>query len=176
MSTAGNGAGSAILTRLDALEKKIDRLLAHLGANGSASGNSGTQTGNAATVAQIKGERGDPKIRMVPKSWHGESYKGMLASECSPDFLEVYAEQLDWFASKNEDPKKAGWDRLDAARCRRWAIEIREGRHKARPRETPAAMPPPGDDYDPSATVWDAGTPPPPDDGDAGFGSDDMPF
>ncbi len=188
MSTAnGNGAGSAILARLDALEKKLDRLMAHLGATRAASGNGAPATvgGRVGTPQDITGDRGDPKVRMVPKAWTGENFKGVCASQCSPDFLDIYADQLDWFADHpkaDADPKKADWDRLDAARCRRWALEIREGRREPGARKTHAPTPPPDD----AGTVWsggghahDGGLPPPPsDDGmpPPPFGDDDTPF
>lgn len=142
------GAGEDILARIAAAEKrlsdranetdkKIERLLAHLGANRPAQQSGGesrgqTAPGSIATVAQITGAKGDIKIRMNPRDWKGEPCKGLLSSQCPPDFLEVYADQMDYFASVNEDPKKAEWDRLDGARCRRWAIEIREGRSPAK--------------------------------------------
>lgn len=136
------GAGTAILERLAAMSKefaainaKLDRLLAQ---GTSAPQNAG---GRVAELREIEGARGDPKIRMVPRKWTGESFKGMRASQSSPDFLDVYADQLDWFASKNADENKAKWDRLDAARCRRWAVEIREGRVKQE--ATPEARPTP---------------------------------
>lgn len=164
MSGQGNGAGSAILAELaslradnKALHEKIDRLMAHLGATRSA-GTTGNDVARVVSPQDIAGDRGDPKIRMVPKKWTGENYKGSRASQCHPDFLEMYADQLDWFADnpkEGEDPKKAKWDRLDAARCRRWAIEIREGRVKQD--KAPDASPTPRSQGEPGRDEWGGG-------------------
>lgn len=170
--------------RTDALEAKIDRLLAHLGATGNARTGGGGGGSDVASVRDIQGERGDPKIGKMPRNWTGENYEGCTASQCSPDFLDFYAEFLRWKADNPRPGKEkyAEYDRRDAARCRRWAIEIREGRHKQGARSAPAAAPPPDD----GGTVWsggggyshDGGLPPPPsDDGmPPPFGDDDTPF
>lgn len=160
----GNGAGSAILAELaslradnKALHDKMDRLMAHLGATRPAATGS-DDAGRVGTPQDIAGDRGDPKVRMVPKRWTGENYKGSRASQCHPDFLDMYADQLDWFADnpkEGEDPKKAKWDRLDAARCRRWAIEIREGR--VQPNGAPAASPTPHSRGEPAGDAWASG-------------------
>lgn len=141
--SGGQGAGTRILAELASLHAKIDKLMGHLGATRSAEGGAAAG-GRVASTQEIAGDRGDPKIRMNPKAWTGESCKAFRASQCPPDFLDIYADQLDWFANnpkEGEDPKKAKWDRLDAARCRRWAVEIREGR--VRQNGAPAASPTP---------------------------------
>lgn len=181
----GNGAGSAILAEVKALREQMDRLMAHfgLGDNGRRAPNA---SGNVASVRDIQGDRGDPKIGKMPRNWTGDNFEGCSASECSPDFLDFYADFLDWKANNPRPGKEkyAEYDRRDAARCRRWGIEIREGRtQQGKPKR--AASPPPDGD-----TVWshgsggpspddDAGMPPPPDDyNGGGFGSDDsdVPF
>ena len=144
----GNGAGTAILAEIKALNAKLDALMKHfgLGANGQPA--SGAAGANVATLAQIQGEHGNPEIGRMPKNWHGPSFEGLRASECAPDFL-------DWKADNPREGKEkyAKYDRLNGARCRRWAVEIREGRHKPRTRQ-PAA-PPPGE------TTWSRGNAPP---------------
>lgn len=174
------GAGEEILARLAAMEAKLDKLAAHLGANGSAS-NGGAAGGKVATTEQIKGDHGDPEIGRMPKNWNGDNFEGLRASQCSPEFLGFYADFLDWKAANPRAGKEkyAKYDSLNAARCRRWAVEIREGRHKQSARSEQTAAPPPGDDYDHGAAVWDRGgppgrMPPPPDEG--GYGDDDAPF
>jgi hypothetical protein len=167
-SQNGAGAGTAILQRLGALEKKLDLLMVHfgLGANGKPSGGSRSTSGDIASVDDIRGQYGDVKVRMNPKRWTGEPMKGRTASQCPPDFLEIYAEQLDYFAGKQEDSKKASYDRRDAARCRRWAVEIREGRVKQAPAGAPAdnGYPADWDDTPPARpTPRSAGNTPPAD-------------
>ena len=166
------GAGEDILKQLAKQEIMLARLCAHLGIDRSPTngGNSGNGNGGAnqdggaggvAPLAAIQGDRGDVKIRMNPRDWIGEQFKGRVASQCPPDFLDIYADQMDYFASKNPDPKKAGWDILDGARCRRWAVEMRAGRVK--PAAQDEALPPaPGDDS--GANQWESSgdLPPPP--------------
>lgn len=166
------GAGEDILKQLAKQEIMLARLCAHLGIDrapasgghsnsGSAPSGAAGKTGEVATLAAIQGDRGDVKIRMNPRDWIGEQFKGRVASQCPPDFLDIYADQMDYFASKNPDPKKAGWDILDGARCRRWAVEMRAGRVK--PAAQNEALPPaPGDDS--GGNQWDSGgdLPPPP--------------
>jgi hypothetical protein len=79
-----------------------------------------------ATVFQIRGKYGTPKINFDPKSWSGRSYKGCQASDCPSDFLEAYAEALEYMVKNpkpDADPKYVVYNRRDAALCRRWAIE-----------------------------------------------------
>ncbi len=168
---------ATMLNRLDDIDRKVDRLAAHLGADRAAAGTS--QGGAVAPVSQIRGERGNPKIGKAPKNWDGPSFEGCVASECSPDYLDFHADFLDWKASNPRPGKEkyAQYDRADAARCRRWAIEIREGRYKQEARVIEG--PPPAEE--PPGTVWTAGNEgPPADDGapppDGGYGDDDQPF
>ena len=151
MSGEQSGAGTAILAEIRALHAKVDALMAHLGMHGNAAarGNGPAPSGDVADLADIQGQYGDVKIRMNPKRWTGEPMKGCTASQCPPDFLDVFAEQLEYFAGRQEDPKKADYDRRDARRCRRWAIEIRGGRVKQ------------GATADKGyPTAWDDGAPP----------------
>ncbi len=86
--------------------------------------------------------KANPKIKLKLKRWKGEDFKGKLASECSPDFLDVYAETLIWMADnprapderlspreRDEELKKqakyAAYGRIDAKRCRSWARRMR---------------------------------------------------
>lgn len=73
---------------------------------------------------------GNPLVRFDPRDWTGESCKGRQFSECPPAFLDVLAAALDYFAEKETDAKKAGYNRKDAARARGWAERIRSGKHQ----------------------------------------------
>ncbi len=152
----GAGAGAAILQAIGGvlaavvrIEGKVDLLIQHLGANRGASGAGAPAAGRVADLREIQGERGDPKIGKRPKTWEGDFPEGLRASQCHPDFLDEYAGLLDWKADHPREGKEkyADYDRRDAARCRRWAVEIREGRVK----QEIAAAPP--------ATSWDEGPP-----------------
>ncbi len=93
-----------------------------------------------ASVQQIRGQYGDPKVNFDPKQWRGASYKGAKASECEADFCEAYAETLEYMARNpkpDADPKYVGYNRKDAKLFRRWALEKRSGKAP-----TPAASKP----------------------------------
>jgi hypothetical protein len=93
-----------------------------------------------APAVDLDSPRGDPKVRMIPRDWKGEkTFKGGPMSAAPPDLLDMLAETLEYFASKNTDPKKAKYDRLDAARARAWAERKRSG-WKPLP-SSPAAAP-----------------------------------
>ena len=78
--------------------------------------------------ADIDGKYGDPTIKARdPKDWTGESMVGRKFSECPAEYLDLLAERYDYFASREEDAKKAKYNRLDAARARAWAERIRGG-------------------------------------------------
>jgi len=93
-----------------------------------------------ATDHEMSGPKADPKIRFDPKrDWidNGKpSFKGRNASGCHPDFLDLYADQLDYFVSQAQKKIDVGdqdtklkdsvkYDALDAARARTWAVRIR---------------------------------------------------
>jgi hypothetical protein len=90
-----------------------------------------------------------PKVRFdLPKKWPKESQKGRviltsngasgLGSEVDPDYLDIYAESLEYFAGQAKEKVAAGsvdandkrdaqFGELEAARCRRIAQCIRQG-------------------------------------------------
>jgi hypothetical protein len=76
----------------------------------------------------LDGEHGDPIIKAKdPRDWTGEPMKGRHFSECPPEYLDLLADRFDYFASQEQDAKKARYNRLDAARARGWAARIRAG-------------------------------------------------
>ncbi len=155
------------------LEAKVDRLLSHLGAD-RRSAQGGQGVGDVAPVSAIRGPHGDVEFKKDPPRWKGTPLAPICASQCPPEYLEVAAELFDFKADKPRPGKEdfAKYDRLNAARCRRWAIEIREGRVKQEPiREREDGPPPPADDGDSSGDM-----PPPPDDFGPPPGDDDTPF
>ena len=79
-------------------------------------------------AVNIDGPHGDPVVKAKdPKDWTGEPMKGKRFSECPPDYLEMVASRLDFFASKNTDMEKQKWELLDARRARAWAARLRNG-------------------------------------------------
>ena len=93
-----------------------------------------------ATAADIDSQYGNPKVRFdVKKKWieaGKPSQKGKTFSDCDPDFLDLYADALDYFAGESQKKVDAGtaddnakkdakFGPLDAARARGWAARIR---------------------------------------------------
>lgn len=91
-----------------------------------------TRLGLYASDEDLDGPRGNPTIRFTPKRFRGPGYVGKRYSEASPEFLDAFAEALQWMADNpktdsDEDAKKARWNLVDAARARSWARRIRSG-------------------------------------------------
>jgi hypothetical protein len=109
---------------------------------------------------------GNEEVRVNPRDWSGPSMKGQRMSECPPDFLDMLADTLDYFARKNaasnalttSGKPKADFDRKAAARARGWARRLRNGWSDA--------AEPVGDSYGTPASFGDY----PP------AGNDDIPF
>lgn len=82
-----------------------------------------------ASDADLDGPHGDPAIKAKdPRDWSGPPMTGRRFSECPPEYLDLLADRFDYFASKEEDAKKARYNQLDASRARGWAQRIRSGR------------------------------------------------
>lgn len=83
----------------------------------------------------LDGQYGNPEVRFLPRDWTGPSFKGQRYSECPPEFLDMLASSLDYFAGKDEaegattakGKPSAPFRRADAARARGWAQRIRGG-------------------------------------------------
>lgn len=97
-------------------------LLGATRATGSALGD-----GGVASDSDLDSMYGNEKIRMNPRDWTGRSHKNTMMNTADPEFLDMYAETMAYFAGKNDDAKKAGYDRKAAARARGWAARIRGG-------------------------------------------------
>ena len=81
----------------------------------------------AADDRDLDGPKGDEKIRFDPRDWKGPSQKGRTMSRSLPEFLDVYAETMTYFANNQTDAKKAGFDKKTAARALGWARRLRDG-------------------------------------------------
>lgn len=133
------------------LQKRVRELEAFVAILRAAlTGGSPNGVGAIATAADLDGKYGNPKVRCDPKDWKdagGLPRKGRLMNQCEPEFLDLYAETLEFFAQKNDaEGKKATngkpasfYDRADAARARGWAKRLREG---WQPKATQAAQAP----------------------------------
>jgi hypothetical protein len=90
-----------------------------------------------ASDADLDGQYGDPLVTAKdPRDWTGPTMKGKSFSECTPEYLDLYASRLDYFAeqaelnderSPNTNKPVAPYKRRDAARARGWAARLRHG-------------------------------------------------
>jgi hypothetical protein len=123
-------------------------------------------SGGIADERDLDSQWGNEEVRVNPRDWGGESMKGRRMSECTPQFLDMLADTLDYFARKNaasnalttSGKPKADFDRKAAARARGWARRLRNGWSDA--------AEPVGDSYGTPASLgdWPA------------TGTDDIPF
>ncbi len=131
--------------RLDALTAKVDQalrglalLVNHLGAGPRASGVSSGGAAKVASDADLDGQYGNPEVKKNPPRWKGESFVGSKMSECSPDFLDTFADFKDYCATgdreaaaaltgdeKSKKLKYAGYGEKDASLARGWAARKR---------------------------------------------------
>lgn len=101
-----------------------------------------------ATDQEMSRFKTDQKVRFNPTHWPGEPRKGLALIQCEPNFLEAYADQIEYFATKAKEKVAAGtaddnakrdaqWGELNAAQYRRLAADMRAGKVQQ------AAPPPP---------------------------------
>jgi hypothetical protein len=91
-----------------------------------------------ATDQEMSRFKSDQKVRFDPKNWPGDPHKGRMFIQCDPGFLDMYADQIEWFAQKAKEKVAAGtaddsakrdaqWGELNAAQYRRLAQDMRAG-------------------------------------------------
>lgn len=94
--------------------------------------------------ADLDSKYGDPVVKYMAKNWQGKDLTGWKFSDCPPEYLDMHAHMLDYFAKKDaanpEKAKNAVWRAKDAARARGWAERLRK-----RMSDTTAAMSATGD-------------------------------
>lgn len=95
-----------------------------------------TQPKEVAEDIDLDSPYGDPLIRAKdPRDWNGPSQLGNTFSLCPPEYLDLVASRLDFFAEKAElegtltstGKLVAPYNRKDAARARGWAKRLRAG-------------------------------------------------
>lgn len=98
-----------------------------------------------ASDADLDSKHGDPKVTFTPRDWSGSGFKNHRMSECPPEFLDMLAETLDYFAQRAEetnetynDKPTAPYKRKDAARARGWANRMRDGKPHRNDAEWPS--------------------------------------
>ena len=102
-----------------------------------------------ATDVEMSKFNGTMKVRFDPKNWPGDPHKGRMLLQCDPNFLDIYADQIEYFATKAKEKVAAGtaddnakrdaqWGELNAAQYRRLAADMRSGRIQQTPPPPPA--------------------------------------
>jgi hypothetical protein len=86
-------------------------------------------SGLFATDDDLDGQYGNPQIKFSPRSWSGENFTGKRFSETTAEFLDVFAETLQYSADNPKEGKEkyAKYSRVDAGRARAWARRLRAG-------------------------------------------------
>lgn len=141
----------ALLRSIDSRLESIATLIAAAMAVGLTKGAPGSAPAVAARMAtpaaiasdaDLDGQYGNPQVKFKPRDWSGPEMKGRKFSDCPAEFLELYAQSLDWSAGQADQKQETTssgkpvsyYKRMDAARARGWARR-NQGR--------PAAAPPP---------------------------------
>lgn len=132
-----------------AVFQSIDTTLKHmLGLMEARTPTTGTGAPAVASDADLDGQYGNPEVKAKsPRDWVGESQQGKRFSECPPEYLDLVASRLDYFAQQNaasendDDRKKVRFNKLDAARARGWAARLRAGWVAPVAAPTPAGNP-----------------------------------
>lgn len=97
-----------------------------------------TSVARVASQSDLDSTYGDPIVKAKdPRDWAGDAMNGKHFSECPAEYLDLLADRYDYFAEREDDAKKAKYNRLDAARARGWAARIRDG-YKAPVDDDPA--------------------------------------
>lgn len=118
-----------VIATLKSIDSHLAALVQHFGCGPRAtSAPTSSPVPEIAPDSDLDGKYGNPAIRAKdPRDWSGESQLGKPMSECPPEYLDLVASRLDYFAGNETDEKKARYNRLDASRARGWAKRLRAG-------------------------------------------------
>lgn len=78
---------------------------------------------------ELDSPKGSPEVKFQPRDYRGASMVGRKYSACTPEFLDLLAEALQ-YSGTHPKPDKiqfAKFNLLDAARARSWARRLRAG-------------------------------------------------
>ncbi len=124
---------SEAVTLLRSIDASLKALLAARSGGASPPGSAA----RPASDRDLDSQYGNPIVKAKdPRDWTGETMNGRRFSECPPEYLDIVADRLDYFAEQAEiagevstttGKPTAGYKRLDAARARGWAKRVREG-------------------------------------------------
>ena len=122
---------------LKSIDASLLKLVTHfgIGAQGASRAPSGAGTVPAiASDSDLDSKYGNPEVKAKsPRDWSGDSQQGKRFSECPPEYLDLVASRLDYFASQTEgsqdaeEQKKRRYNLIDASRARGWAARLRAG-------------------------------------------------
>lgn len=129
-----------VIDALRSIDQSLKALVMHFGCNQNHAAaqqhaqQRGGYTGpSIATERDMDGKYGDAEVKTKdPRDWTGDSMRGVRFSQCSPEYLDLYAPFLDWMAEQEEmkdapDSKTIFYKRRDAALARGWAKRLRSG-------------------------------------------------
>lgn len=131
-----------VIDTLKSMDQSLKALVAHFGAlrvpiNGNVPPSRPAYAmPTEATDSMMDGQYGDPEIKTKdPRDWTGDVMRGAHFSQCSPEYLDQYAEFLNWMAEQAEAEGKttqagkpvAFYKRSDASLARGWAKRLRAG-------------------------------------------------
>lgn len=138
MADAPKATAQDVLATLQSIDSGIKALVAHFGA-GRPQGATQQPSGmmpvpTVASERDLESQYGNPEVKAKdPRDWTGETQKGKRFSECPPEYLDMVASRLDYFASQHEgsqdaeEQKKRRYNLIDASRARGWAARLRAG-------------------------------------------------
>lgn len=137
MSDQTKATAQDVIDTLRSIDAHLAALVQHFGCGSRPASAPGPNVPGIAPDSDLDSKYGNPAIRAKdPRDWTGESQLGKPFSECPPEYLDMVAARLDYFAGNETDEKKARYNRLDASRARGWAKRLRAG---WKPTEEPAA-------------------------------------
>lgn len=136
MSDDKKASAQDVIDSLRSIDASLKLLVAHFGCGPRAAAPSTSTVPAIAPDSDLDGQWGNPVVKAKdPKDWTGESQLGKPFSECPPDYLDLVASRLDYFADKAEaegavtsaGKPVAPYNRRDASRARGWAKRLRAG-------------------------------------------------
>lgn len=128
-----------VIDTLKSINAGIQLLVEHFGClsprNIQSSSRQAYDVPQIATDRDLDSKYGDPEVRYDPRDWTGDSFVGTPLSQCSPAYLDAFAESCDSYADWADETgkltsggKPAGpYRRKDASRARGWAKRLRGG-------------------------------------------------
>lgn len=109
MADEKKASAQDVIDTLRSIDNRLKALMDHFGAGWKPQGESQTVRGEyvaprVASDRDLDSQYGDPEVKAKdPRDWTGPPMKGNHFSQCPPEYLDLLADRLDFFLSKNED-------------------------------------------------------------------------